>query len=127
MNVMETLDDCPASELIAPIVGERVPLFKDFSRDHVAVDYYVDDEDIFAVANGTVLRAGNNSFWGNWIAIKHVDGHATVYKHIAEWKVEQNDTVTAGDVIARSYSDSHFHFECIPDGTKSETKARFDC
>ena len=67
-------ENCPASELSAPIETARDPLFNKFSRNHVGIGYYVYDQPIYAVANGTVLRARSNKWWGNWLVLKHNDG-----------------------------------------------------
>ena len=76
---------------------------------------------IYAAKGGTVVKAGYNSGYGNYILIDHGDGYATLYGHASSLCVKAGQTVTKGDVIAyvgsSGYSTGpHLHFEIIKNG-----------
>ncbi len=74
---------------------------------------------VLAGNTGTVVQAGPGGDAGNYIMIKHSDGHWTNYQHLSVIEVKVGDTVNAGQEIAKSgdggYSYSgrpfaHLHF-----------------
>ena len=81
--------------------------------------------DIYAVADGEVVFAGNNGAFGNSIEIKHIiDGQEiyTFYAHLSQIDVNVGDTVEQGQVIGLEGGDAsddnpgtstghHLHFE----------------
>ncbi len=77
---------------------------------------------IFAACSGTVVYAGYNGGYGNYIKIDHGDGTGSGYGHIAEGGiyVSRGQWVNAGDHIAaegntgRSFG-CHLHFETYVD------------
>jgi len=77
--------------------------------------------EIFAPANGTVLRAGRNGGYGNFIELKHKNGFVTRFGHLNKIKVKKGQTVTKDDVIGlmgstgRSTS-THLHYEVLVNG-----------
>ncbi|MGI8532038.1 MAG: M23 family metallopeptidase, partial [Geodermatophilaceae bacterium] len=71
---------------------------------------------IYAVGDGTVVRAGPASGFGQAIYIQHANGDVTVYGHEEVIKVATGQQVYAGQVIAligmRGFSTGpHVHFE----------------
>jgi septal ring factor EnvC (AmiA/AmiB activator) len=78
--------------------------------------------EIFAPADGTVLRAGRNGGYGNFIELQHKNGLVTRFGHLNKIKVKKGQTVTKNDVIGlmgstgRSTS-THLHYEVLLDGT----------
>jgi len=74
--------------------------------------------EIFAPADGTVLRAGRNGGYGNFIELKHKNGFVTRFGHLNKVKVKKGQTVTKNDVIGlmgstgRSTS-THLHYEVL--------------
>ena len=77
--------------------------------------------DILAIKSGTVVRSGWNNSYGWFVKIEHVDGSSTLYAHMSKRKVEEGDTVAAGDIIGYvgSTGDStgpHLHLEWAEDG-----------
>lgn len=79
---------------------------------------------IHAVSDGTVVKAGPASGYGNWVQIKAADGTITMYGHMASSGVlvKEGQKVTAGDVIALVGSEGfstgpHLHFEVWKNGT----------
>ncbi|MBB1371526.1 MULTISPECIES: M23 family metallopeptidase [Pseudoalteromonas] len=77
--------------------------------------------EIFAPADGTVLRAGRNGGYGNFIELEHKNGLVTRFGHLNKVKVKKGQAVTKHDVIGlmgstgRSTS-THLHYEVLIDG-----------
>lgn len=77
--------------------------------------------EIFAPADGTVLRAGRNGGYGNFIELQHKNGFVTRFGHLNKIKVKKGQTVTKDDVIGlmgstgRSTS-MHLHYEVLVNG-----------
>ena len=77
--------------------------------------------EIFAPADGTVLRAGRNGGYGNFIELQHKNGFVTRFGHLNKIKVKKGQTVTKEDVIGlmgstgRSTS-THLHYEVLVNG-----------
>ena len=76
---------------------------------------------IYAAKGGTVIKAGYNRGYGNYVVIDHGGGYATLYGHASVLNVSAGQTVTKGDVIAKvgssGYSTGpHLHFEIIKNG-----------
>jgi len=88
-------------------------------RNHNGIDLklYVGDS-IVTPMNGVVRIVANNGRkgFGKYIVIRHYNGLETVYGHLSEQFVEENQIVSAGDLIAlggnsgRS-SGPHLHWE----------------
>ncbi|MDN3376963.1 MULTISPECIES: M23 family metallopeptidase [unclassified Pseudoalteromonas] len=74
--------------------------------------------EIFAPADGTVLRAGRNGGYGNFIELEHKNGFVTRFGHLNKIKVKKGQSVTKNDVIGlmgstgRSTS-THLHYEVL--------------
>lgn len=77
--------------------------------------------EIFAPADGTVLRAGRNGGYGNFIELQHKNGLVTRFGHLNKIKVKKGQTVNRDDVIGlmgstgRSTS-THLHYEVLLNG-----------
>jgi murein DD-endopeptidase MepM/ murein hydrolase activator NlpD len=76
---------------------------------------------INAAADGTVVVAGYQSGYGNFVEIRHIDGTTTRYGHNSELSVSVGQTVRQGQQVARMGSTghstgSHLHFEIRPSG-----------
>ena len=81
------------------------------------------DAPIYAAAAGTVVYAGDNGGYGNYIKIDHGGGIGTGYAHIRPGGilVGYGQWVNAGDVIARVGNTGnsfgcHLHFETYVNG-----------
>jgi len=77
---------------------------------------------VMASANGTVIRAGSYSGYGNCIDISHGNGVVTRYGHLSKILVSVGQSVSQYSTIAYSGNtgDStgpHLHFEIIINGT----------
>ena len=76
---------------------------------------------IYAAKGGTVIKAGYNTGYGNYVVIDHGDGYATLYGHASSLNVSAGSIVSKGDVIAyvgsTGYSTGpHLHFEIMKNG-----------
>ncbi len=76
---------------------------------------------IYAAKGGTVMKAGYNTGYGNYILINHGDGYATLYGHADTLLVSAGQVVNKGDVIgyvgSSGYSTGpHLHFEILKNG-----------
>jgi len=72
-----------------------------------------------AVINGTVFRG--HPVYGGVLRIRHDNGLETLYAHMSETFVNQNDIVSAGEVIGRVgntgiSTGQHLHFEIFING-----------
>lgn len=71
---------------------------------------------ILAVGAGTVLQAGPQSGFGNWVVIRHANGDVSIYGHMRFFFVHAGEHVAAGQKIALVGSEGqstgpHLHFE----------------
>ncbi|MFE6868249.1 peptidoglycan DD-metalloendopeptidase family protein [Kitasatospora sp. NPDC057692] len=69
-----------------------------------------------AIANGTVVKAGNGGAYGNEVEIKLADGKYAQYAHLSSIGVKVGQAVTAGQQIGLSgatgnVTGPHLHFE----------------
>ncbi|WP_380281482.1 peptidoglycan DD-metalloendopeptidase family protein [Kitasatospora purpeofusca] len=69
-----------------------------------------------AIANGTVVKAGNGGAYGNEVEIKLADGKYAQYAHLSSIGVKIGQTVTVGQQIGLSgatgnVTGPHLHFE----------------
>lgn len=72
------------------------------SSDHNGVDLpAAAGTSVRAPAGGTVVRAGTNGGYGNYVEIRHGDGTVTFYGHLQDFDVKEGDSVTAGQPFAR--------------------------
>ncbi|SCC91778.1 Peptidase M23 [Thiomonas sp. X19] len=68
------------------------------------------------VADGRVVKAGQETGYGNIVKIDHPGGFETVYAHLSKLDVHAGQQVTAGQIIAKSgntgwSTGAHLHFE----------------
>lgn len=76
---------------------------------------------IVAAAPGTVITAGYNAAYGNYVVIHHGNGTQTLYGHMSRLGTTKGATVAAGDKIGEvgmtGYATgNHLHFEVIING-----------
>lgn len=87
---------------------------------------------VYAVADGTVIdvynecdhndgRCNCNGGFGNCVKIDHGNGYVTIYAHLDEVKVSNDQTVTSGTTIGTigksgNAVDAHLHFAVQLDG-----------
>jgi murein DD-endopeptidase MepM/ murein hydrolase activator NlpD len=78
---------------------------------------------VAAALDGTVISAGFNNSYGNFIVIDHRNGYKTLYAHLNSISVRRNDKVLQGEIIAElgksGFAPSaHLHFSLFK-GKKS--------
>lgn len=83
----------PYGEQTHPKTGEKF--------NHLGVDLAVKDKELWALASGSIIGAGENAIHGNYIVVKYGKYEVT-YGHISEAYTPYGTTVSAGDTIARA-------------------------
>jgi murein DD-endopeptidase MepM/ murein hydrolase activator NlpD len=92
------------------------------SPGHPGVDIAAREGDpVWAAADGQVVFAGWDSYFGYKVEIKHSDKYATMYGHNAKLMVKAGDRVKQGQVIGLvgttgKSSGPHLHYEVKVDG-----------
>lgn len=101
----------------------------EFGATHDAIDIIIPQgTSVKAVADGYVAFVKNPTSQDYaFFAIKHADGYVSIYGHVNEILVEENDVVKKGQVIAKSWweygtngawimtTGPHLHFELFKD------------
>ena len=104
-------------------------------RQHKGLDIkvYIGDT-IRAAFDGKVRMVKNQGYrkgYGKYVVIRHNNGLETIYGHLSDWLVQENQEVRAGDPIAlggntgRS-TGSHLHFETRLCGVALNPAIMFD-
>ena len=107
----------PLSGRITSSFGMRTSPISGKRSFHTGMDIGCSMETpVKAAAAGKVIFSGWKDVFGNTVIIRHRDGYISVYAHHKTNAVQENDTVKAGDVIARSGTSGastgpHLHFE----------------
>ena len=85
------------------------------------------------ILNGTVKEVKEDTTLGNVITIEHENGITSVYQSVGEITIKANDTVTKGQVIAKSSVSNistdlgnHLYFELIIDGICVDPENYYD-
>ncbi len=95
---------------------------KRWGRLHAGNDYGVDvGTPVRAMADGTVLAAGEMAGYGIRVDIEYADGTVSRYGHLTDTSVDEGDEVTRGEVVAESGNTGrstgpHLHLEIRPGG-----------
>ena len=112
----------PVSGYTSSGFGYRMHPIQNTVKFHYGTDFAAGSgTEICAFADGTVLAAGQDAGYGNYVKLDHGDGFVTLYGHCSELLVSQGDAVSAGQVIARvgatgHATGPHLHFELIHEG-----------
>ncbi len=117
------IDYCsPVSGMNSSGFGYRVhPIYGEV-RFHYGTDFAANSgTDILAFAEGTVIAAGYDSGYGNYIKLDHGNGLVTLYAHCSKLLVSCGEEVTKGERIAYVgatglVTGPHLHFELMKDG-----------
>ncbi len=118
---------CPVwNAVIISKFGYRIDPFTKKNAFHYGVDYQADEgTPVLASADGTVTRAVNNYrpniSYGKYIIIDHGNGYETLYAHLSEIGVVEEQEVKRGEVIGQSgmtgrAATAQLHFEVHKDG-----------
>ncbi len=74
---------------------------------HTGVDFYADSDDpIFAVNNGIVKEVGTDILLGNYVIVDHKNGFESLYGHLNNITVAEDQEISAGDVISEGVLNS---------------------
>ena len=89
--------------------------------------------DIVAILDGTVKDVKEDTTLGNVITIEHENGITSVYQSVGEIAIKINETVSKGQVIAKSATSNistdlgnHLYFELIIDGICVDPENYYD-
>ena len=79
------------------------------------VDLRADYEIVNSIANGIIVKEGNDSRAGNYAVIDHGNGIESIYCHLSKFLVKTGEFVLAGGAIAVSgvsgtTTAPHLHF-----------------
>lgn len=102
--------------------GYRLHPLENKLKFHYGTDFAANSGTaVCAFADGTVLAAGQDDGYGNYVKIRHADGYTTLYGHCSKLLVRAGETVTAGQEIALvgatgKATGPHLHFELMHDG-----------
>lgn len=102
--------------------GARIAPTSKSSNYHSGIDIAVSmNSNIYAVDSGKIILAGWNGGYGYQVKIQHSNNIVTTYAHCSKVLVKKGQTVSQGDIIARSGSTGnstgpHLHFEYIVNG-----------
>ncbi len=100
---------------IWPAEGKLVKKFGPFSdgkQHYDGIDLKVQDNRIYAAADGKVAFVGSKiKSFGNMILIKHDSKWISAYSKVGENKVNEGDLVKKGQLIALVKKDKIFHFQ----------------
>ncbi len=97
--------------------GNRVDPISGQRSGHTGMDLAVPTgTPVRAALPGTVIVAGFEGSYGNYVMIEHADNLRTVYAHCSQLTVHSDQTVQAGTVVALSgatgrVTGPHLHFE----------------
>lgn len=133
-----------AKEIIKPFINDKVEIGKSFYdykaeadsqknsivyyeniyMQNSGVDYKLGEVfDVVSVLDGTVVSVEDNDMMGTTVQIKHSNNIISVYQSLSNVKVNVNDTVIQGQVIAQSGESNinkemgnHLHFELYYNG-----------
>lgn len=76
---------------------------------------------VFAAMSGTVVEAGWGGSYGNYVLVKHGNGHSTMYAHLNTIGAGVGQSVSAGQQIGTvgtsgNVTGAHLHFEVLDAG-----------
>lgn len=97
--------------------GVRVDPFTRQLAQHSGIDFVTPvGTPIVATGDGTVVKAGMDPAYGNFIEIAHGEGFISKYAHNSKLFVKPGQTITRGQLIANSGSTGrstgpHLHYE----------------
>jgi murein DD-endopeptidase MepM/ murein hydrolase activator NlpD len=95
-----------------------------YSRMHTGVDWAAPiGTPIFAAGNGTVIKAGRESGYGNRVEIQHANGYITTYNHMSGFArgITEGVRVRQGQIVGYLgmtglATGPHLHYEVIING-----------
>lgn len=131
---LSPLHDIDYKKYITSPFGYRTdPVNGEENKGHTGVDIGVaDGTPIYASKAGKVLfvKVDENGY-GNYLAIDHGGGYATMYAHCSKIIVKEGENVTANTIIAKVGSTGkstgyHLHFEVVKNGIPENPRIYID-
>ncbi len=113
----------PVSGYTSSGFGYRLHPLQNEVKFHYGTDFAVwSGTDVQAFADGTVALVGWDAGYGNYVIVEHENDWQSLYAHCSEILVYSGQSVSMGDVIAKSgatgeVTGPHLHFELRKDGT----------
>lgn len=104
--------------------GQRYVQAFNVSTGHRAIDYAASyGTPIRVVGDGTVVQAGWNGSYGNFVSVRHNGTYTTNYAHMSKIAVSYGQKVAQGQTIGYVGSTGfstgpHLHYEMVKFGTK---------
>jgi murein DD-endopeptidase MepM/ murein hydrolase activator NlpD len=104
--------------------GMRKHPIEGYTRMHEGVDFAAPTgTPIYAAGHGTVVRAGRNGGYGNYVEIRHANGYSTAYGHMHRIGkgIRRGARVEQGQVIGTvgntgNSTGPHLHYEILAGG-----------
>ena len=104
--------------------GGRYHPILGYTRMHTGVDWAAPiGTPIFAAGNGTIIKAGRESGYGNRVEIQHANGYITTYNHMTGFArgITEGVRVKQGQVVGflgmtGLATGPHLHYEVIVNG-----------
>jgi murein DD-endopeptidase MepM/ murein hydrolase activator NlpD len=112
----------PVNTKISSPYGPRKDPINGKMGFHEGVDFKGRQGDkIRTTAGGTVVKAGKNGSYGNYIEIDHGNGYHTAYAHLHTIFVKKGEIVRRGDTIGElgrsgRTTGAHLHYEVLLNG-----------
>lgn len=122
----------PSTTYITSPYGTRYHPVQKRNKTHTGIDIGAGHgASIVAAEGGTVLRAGWNSGYGNYVVIDHGGGVQTLYGHCSALTVKSGQSVSRGQQIALVGSTGvstgpHLHFEVLINGSYTDPMSYFE-
>jgi murein DD-endopeptidase MepM/ murein hydrolase activator NlpD len=119
------LDNMPIRKgYITSSFGYRSDPFTGKTKFHGGIDFAgTEGTEIYSVANGVVIHAGQRTGFGNLVEIDHGDGMVTRYAHARAVAVRVGDLVSKDQLVAYMGSTgrstgTHLHYEVLRNGKR---------
>ncbi len=109
-------------KLAWPTVGYTITQYYSWRHQAIDIANHIGTP-IYAADDGTIIKAGWSTGYGNNIVIDHGNGMETRYAHLSKFDVSVGDQVVKGQQIGEMGSTGwstgpHVHFEVIINGVK---------
>ena len=123
----------PSSNVVTSRFGYRTDPFNGTSRFHSGIDidgFQREGNPVVAAAEGTVIFAGSNSGYGNYVIIDHGNYTQTLYAHMSGFAVSSGNYVAQGQTVGYlgqtgRATGVHCHFEVIINGNHVDPENYF--
>ena len=118
------------SMVITSYYGERKDPFTGKTAFHKGIDFRGNNDYVYSVMPGIVVKTGKNKSLGNYVKVKHGD-FTTLYAHLYNVLVNEKQNVDAGQPVGVSGSTGrstgeHLHFQVYHNGKVIDPKPLLD-